>query len=152
MQRIDEVLPVTRIHPGLPMRAEVQQNPSLLYSDHVPQLMFVPLEDGANLKIMSYNVYQVGEFCGYTLPLEYDHDARRDRIASGIKLCVDSNNVDVILLQEIDQAQRDNLAAKLDAGWVVSERSVNGLVTCYRESAFECNSFVSTQNTFQDNF
>jgi hypothetical protein len=151
MQLIDEVLPVKRIHPGLPMRAEVQVNPALFYSDHIPQLMSVPLGDGANLNIMSYNVYQAGLPCGYTLPLEYDHNARRDRIASGIKLCVDRNNVDVILLQEVDQEQRDKLAEKLGDGWFVSKLSVNGLVTCYRKYAFECNSFFSTKNTFNPN-
>ena len=150
MQLIDEVLPVTRIHPGLPMRAEVQVDPALFYSDHIPQLMSVPLGDGANLNIMSYNVYQAGLPCGYTLSLEYDHNARRDRIASGIKLCVDSNNVDVILLQEVDQEQREKLAKKLGDGWFVSDLSKHGLVTCYRKSKLRYDSLVVTEGVRQN--
>lgn len=50
-----------RIHPLLPTRDEVNDNPDLMYSDHIPQL----LQINQSLRVMTYNVYQMGAPCGY---------------------------------------------------------------------------------------
>ena len=137
---------VDRVHPGLPTREEVQENPSMFYSDHVPQLMMVPLgADIQPLKIMSYNVYGEPAPCGYILPPDYDHDARKGRICAGINLCANNNDVDVILLQEVSEDQRDKLAAQLGEQWDVSVVSKHHLVTCYRKDKFECQLLAQTE-------
>ena len=136
-EKNEDLLRQPRIHPGLPTREEVRRNPVVFYSDHVPQLMTVPLKNGVKpLKLMSYNVYQEGNPCGYgkdlLKPERYDSAQRKERIAQGIKLCVDKNDVDVILLQEATQEHRAALMPHLGREWTVSEVSKHGLVTCYK--------------------
>lgn len=146
-EKNEDLLKQPRIHPGLPTRREVQINPDIFYSDHVPQLMTVPLKNRVKLlKLMSYNVYQEGNPCGYGNDLlrdeRYDSAHRKERIAQGIKLCVDENDVEVILLQEATQEHRVALIPHLGREWTVSEVSKHGLVTCYKnilqgETTFE---------------
>lgn len=138
-----------RLHPGLPTRSEVQQNPELFYSDHIPQLMRVPLGQGdASLKILSYNVCYPNLPSGYDpLPREYDHNARSSRIAEAVRACVVKQDVDIIVLQEMTEEQRDKIAARLGEDWVVSsypEDNVNnGLISCYRKDRFELQGVMS---------
>jgi hypothetical protein len=58
-------MPTTRIHPLLPSRAEVMLNPNLMYSDHVPQLLHVPLPNNDFVRVITFNVYGYPAPCGY---------------------------------------------------------------------------------------
>ncbi|PJD95837.1 MAG: hypothetical protein CK426_06760 [Legionella sp.] len=59
-----------RIHPLLPTRDEVNDNPDLMYSDHIPQL----LQINQSLRVMTYNVYQMGDPCGYDFQAMIEKD------------------------------------------------------------------------------
>ncbi len=116
---MQETLEISRrVHPCLPTPDEVKSNSSLLYSDHLPLLFEIPVSDEIKIKAITYNVCE-GEPSGYDTVYDFQVEKENDRcsrIANGLKAFSDKtdNLVDVILLQEVSEAQLSVLIVKIN--------------------------------------
>ena len=140
----EEAIPeyLKRIHRLFPTLAETTENPEMAYSDHVPQLAYIPLtdeSDGPTLKMLSLNT--LGRQLGASgihkdRALEGDDEITRRyaRIVDGLVLSKDIHGLDSILLQETEvNIMLPLLRERLGKNWAF-EVSDHGLITCHNRA------------------
>ncbi|MDX1901192.1 MAG: hypothetical protein SFW66_04190 [Gammaproteobacteria bacterium] len=94
--------PLKAYHSLLPSVSDVQQNRSQFLSDHLPILATIPLENDAQLKIISWNVLNPYLPSGFGIRNETkeEQSAREERSVTALLNMIHHNNPDVIVLQE----------------------------------------------------
>lgn len=136
-----------RLHPLFPTLEEARQHPELVYSDHLPILIEIPVPHAKPIKIISLNVLAPAA------PYSGLHDsaiagvwesseqtiARYDRTMAGLKKAIDLHDVDVLLLQETtDPACLEKiLQTHLGEEWRIEITDAQqGLISCYPINRF----------------
>lgn len=142
----------TRIHPLLPTVKEAQQDPRVIYSDHVPILLELPLIGSKPIKIISSNVLgpRVGangfnsnshwEDGEESIDIDAHANQRYENLIAGYINGIDLHNVDVICLQEADKNYLEPiLERKLkEAGkeWEIHIGGNSGTITLFNKKRF----------------
>ncbi|MDI9817973.1 MULTISPECIES: hypothetical protein [unclassified Legionella] len=131
---------MSRKHPLFPTYEEVKKNPDLARSDHLPVLSKVPLGEQESLNIVSLNILG-GEGCSGVHPRRMEipegHTLfRYQQIASGLGYSIKKHQVDVILLQEANQAIVPCLEEVLGNDWdIIIDRF--GVISCYNKKRLQ---------------
>jgi hypothetical protein len=134
--------PAKRIHSLFPILAETAANPEIAYSDHLPQLAYIPLTakpNGPTLKVLSLNTLGRQLSCsGIHKDRGFEEDdeitRRYTRIVESLNLIKDDHGLDSILLQEVEVSIMLPLLEKgLGINWNF-QISDHGLITCHNKA------------------
>tara|TARA_R110000868_G_scaffold396503_3_gene668717 strand:- start:1181 stop:2767 length:1587 start_codon:yes stop_codon:yes gene_type:complete len=97
-----------RTHELFPSANEVKENPSLVYSDHLPAMFDVPLSEKNEkpLRIISWNILGYNAASGFHDVLrgwetEEQGRERYGRLCQSLKLFIQKHQPDLLLLQEV---------------------------------------------------
>ena len=125
-----------RIQLLIPTIEETKNNQYLFYSSYLPVFTEVPIDaiQENNLRMLSYRVLSVGEKNNVSKKEEDEAlaELRYLRIANGLKYCVKSLNLDVILIQDIDgNLIRNKLCIVLGKDWQVKSSADEKQLTVF---------------------
>ncbi|MDX1836516.1 endonuclease/exonuclease/phosphatase family protein [Legionella taurinensis] len=128
-----------RLHPLFPTLDEVQKNPDLAYSDHLPILTQVPLGKGKKpLVMISLNILGTSACSGiHAKDAKEDTPKRHQRIITGLAKGIKKHKAEVLFLQEAGESVVEDLRAALGDDWEIKAEFNTGLVTCYSKKRFE---------------
>jgi hypothetical protein len=131
-----------RIHPLFPLPTEVQEKPTLAYSDHLPILARVPLPDDTSFNVISLNILSAVKCSGIhpknSQETEEEAIKRYRQIVQGLIQGIEQHEVDALAFQEavfeiIVPVLREFLPK---SSWEIVEDDF-GLVTCFRKDKWE---------------
>ncbi len=131
-----------KVHELLPSIREAENEPSKMYSDHLP-IRFQVNTGNHQLVIISWNILDPFLFsgCHATAASYKDNkqlEQRLRRIAQALKLFIDEHNPEIITLQEVVMREgapdfKNILKEYLGDNWAIV-KGQQGLMTCYNKT------------------
>jgi transcriptional regulator of met regulon len=150
-------LPQISYHPALASPDSALQNPDQIYSDHLPILTTMNVDNGQLLNIISWNVFDHTQADGFKKPnvrllSQPDQTPRYERVTDAIVAMFKSENAninpDVMLLQELHPDCLAILQRKLlGSGIQIKQSEQMGKITLFNSEKFK---FLLTKEYFRE--